>query len=128
MGGPFEGRHATEVQYLVMFYSAGPCSVCGVLGDALFVKNPQSGQLFFFCPSCGVAWSQPPKPNIVDSIDPVESFSPSGIVMPTREEIRIFGKGAKERVIPLASRLRPALEAWWAEGDETPWLFPEGRE
>src|SRR5438093_744818 len=43
-----------------MFYSAGPCSVCGVLGDALFVKNPQSGQVFFFCPSCGVAWGRPP--------------------------------------------------------------------
>jgi hypothetical protein len=77
-----------EVRITAMLYSAGPCSVCGVAGDALFAKDAQSGKLFFFCPSCGVAWPRPPEPYRVDSIDPVESLAPAGIVMPTRDEIR----------------------------------------
>ena len=71
----------------MMLYSAGECPVCGVGGDALFVKDRASGRVFFLCPSCGCAWLSPPRPHEVETADPPELFAPHGLAVPTRAEI-----------------------------------------
>jgi hypothetical protein len=71
-----------------MTYTAGPCSVCGEAGDALFVMCATTGRIFFYCPACGCAWDQPPKICVVDTIDPITLFAPNGIRLPTAGEIK----------------------------------------
>ncbi len=70
-----------------MLYSAGECPVCSIAGDALFVKNPDSGLIFFLCPSCGCAWLQPPRPYTVETVDPPTLFAPRGITLPSKADI-----------------------------------------
>jgi hypothetical protein len=71
-----------------MIFSAGPCSVCGDAGDAVFVRARGSGRIFFLCPECGIAWARPPQPYIVDTIDPPSLFAPSGFSIATHTQIR----------------------------------------
>lgn len=68
-------------------YSAGECPTCPGFGAVLFVKDLLSGRIFFLCPSCGVAWSEVPDSTALDSVDRPEKFAPTGIGLPTREEI-----------------------------------------
>jgi hypothetical protein len=74
-----------------MTYTAGPCSVCGEAGDALFVMCATTGRIFYYCPSCGLAWDQPTEIFIVTTIDPINHFAPKGIRLPTADEIRQAG-------------------------------------
>ncbi len=76
-----------------MTYTAGPCSICCEMGDALFVVCATTGRFFFYCPGCGCAWDKPPEPLIVDTIDPITAFAPNGIHLPTEEETRQAGLG-----------------------------------
>ncbi len=83
-----------------MLYSTGDCPVCGPAGDILFVKDRVSNRLFFMCPSCGCAWANPPPPYVLDTIDPPQSFAPSGVVLPEKFEIVTKGlEAAIEREI-----------------------------
>jgi hypothetical protein len=50
-----------------------------------------TGRIFFYCPGCGCAWRLPPKAFVVDRIDPISLFAPSGIRLPTAEEISDAG-------------------------------------
>jgi hypothetical protein len=69
-----------------MLFSAGDCPVCFFSGDVLFVKDRLSGQIFWYCPSCGCAWPRPPGPTI-DSVEEAEAYAPGGIELPTRHDI-----------------------------------------
>jgi len=68
-------------------YSAGECPTCPGFGAVLFVKDFLSGRIFFLCPACGVAWSNLPDPEALDSVDGPDAFAPTGVALPTREEI-----------------------------------------
>ncbi len=80
------------IEDLPVLYSAGECPVCSSAGDALFVKDAASGRLFFFCPHCGCAWRDPPRPHEVETIEPPERFAPHGMSIPTRAEIVAQGR------------------------------------
>jgi len=56
-----------------------------------FVKSRGTGTVFFYCPLCGIAWNYPPPPTVLDEMNPLEHFAPSGIALPTREEIDAAG-------------------------------------
>jgi hypothetical protein len=88
-------------------FSAGPCSVCGELGDAIFVKSRTSDLIFFLCPACGCSWLHPPQSGVVNTIDPPARFAPDGISLPTREMIISVGYGhlIKEEYSGQADRL-----------------------
>jgi hypothetical protein len=69
-------------------YSAGDCSVCAGAGAAVVVAPVGGGDLFFSCPACGCAWSEPPVPYVVDTIDPPVTFAPRGFRLASLDEIR----------------------------------------
>ena len=77
-----------------MLYSSGECPVCGRDSDVLFVKDSTSGHLFFLCPSCGCAWLKPPPRHELESVDPPSRFAPSGLGLPTLQEITDAGHQA----------------------------------
>src|SRR5439155_14141962 len=72
-------------------YLAGECSVCGGAGAAVFMKALHDGSLFFACPSCGCAWENPPRPYVVDAIDPPDKFAPAGFTFARSADIRTAG-------------------------------------
>ena len=74
-----------------MTYTAGPCSVCAFAGDALFAACAATGRIFYLCPGCGCAWLTVPEACVVDTINQPSEFAPSGIRLPTREDIRRAG-------------------------------------
>ena len=77
----------------IKLFSAGDCPVCADFGAVVFVKARISSDLFFLCPTCGEAWSRPPSHFAWDNVDPPEKFAPSGIDLPTREEVERAGLG-----------------------------------
>jgi integrase/recombinase XerD len=42
----------------------------------------------------------------------------------SRMVVRVLGKGRKERLVPLASKLLEELRAYWRETRPTQWMFP----
>ena len=107
-----------------MVYSAGPCSVCGWMGDALIVRAVGSGLVFFVCPGCGLAWTEPPEVGVVETIDEPEQFAPHGFTVATRAEIAAAGWSHRvereypdEDAVPLAdfAGFRPADRSAGAE-------------
>ena len=72
-------------------YSVGDCSICAGGGAAVVVAPIPAGDLFFACPACGCAWSEPPVAHVVDTIDPATSFAPQGFRLASREEIERAG-------------------------------------
>jgi hypothetical protein len=71
-------------------YSVGDCPVCADSGAVLLVKAFGSGQLFFYCPLCGVAWTQPPEGRI-DDITELKALAPNGLCLPTSVEALASG-------------------------------------
>jgi hypothetical protein len=76
---------------MATLYSAGPCSVCVDASEAIIARSASSRQLFYMCGSCGIAWDAPPTAGVVDTMDPVEKYAPSGIELPTLDELRAAG-------------------------------------
>ena len=74
-----------------MIYSTGDCPICAEAGDAIFLKNVNSGQIFYACDSCGCAWNHPPVLYVVDAIDPPEQFAPTGYSLATADDIEVAG-------------------------------------
>jgi hypothetical protein len=72
-------------------YSVGDCSVCGGAGAAVVVAPVGAGDVFFACPACGCAWSEPPVPYVVDTIDPPIVFAPQGFRLASLDEVRRAG-------------------------------------
>ena len=72
-------------------YFAGGCSVCGAAGAAVFLKALQSGTIFFGCPSCECAWSSPPQPHHVDTVDAPSRFAPCGFTYAGLSDIKAAG-------------------------------------
>jgi len=91
-----------------MLYSAGDCPVCSRAGDLLFVRDPISRRIFFYCPACGCAWTSPPPPHTLDSIEAIGVYAPKGIDLPTLSDIVANGMEA-------AIERSPDDEEWvWA--------------
>jgi hypothetical protein len=88
-----------------MLFSAGDCPVCSLTGEILFVKDRVSGRVFSYCPLCGCAWTTPPPPVTLDSIEGLDTFAPEGIELPTRLDIATAGL---EHMI----RREPDFEEW----------------
>ena len=86
-------------------YSAGECSVCGGAGAAVFLKALQTGTIFFGCPSCECAWSSPPQPHLVDTVDAPSRFAPRGFTYARMSDIKAAG------MEPLVAR-EDAAESW----------------
>jgi len=72
-------------------YVAGECSVCADAGAAVFMKALHDGSVFFACPSCGCAWENPPRPHVVDTVDPPEKFAPAGFTFARLADISAAG-------------------------------------
>ena len=62
----------------------------------LLLKARGSGQLFFFCPICGVAWPELPDATRLDSIYELAQIAPDGAVLPTPTEARQSGLDLRE--------------------------------
>jgi hypothetical protein len=90
-------------------YTCGDCPVCGAAGDLLLVKNPASALLFVFCHNCGCAWADPPPPWQLEQVEPPDTYSPGGFVLPSEEDVR-SARGRGWAVRPLET-----LDDWWIE-------------
>jgi hypothetical protein len=77
----------------LLVYSAGECPTCPGFGSVLFVRDELTNRLFFLCPACGVAWSSPPEPGLLDEINEPSDFAPDGISLPDRGDIERAGMG-----------------------------------
>jgi hypothetical protein len=73
-----------------MIYSAGDCPVCET-GEALFLKDVNSGRIFYACDSCGCAWNRPHAVYEVDALDQAEKFAPAGYSLATGDDIEVAG-------------------------------------
>jgi hypothetical protein len=78
----------------VRLYSAGDCPVCADSGADIFLIRVSDGGVFAGCPLCGCAWTSPPDPFVLDSINPPVFFAPNGFRVATRDEIDAAGLGA----------------------------------
>lgn len=67
-------------------YSAGDCPVCADSGALILLKARDSGRTFFFCPLCGVAWLERPRPAKLDSILSLTDIAPKGATLASLEE------------------------------------------
>lgn len=65
--------------------------MCSDSGAVLLLKAVCTNRLFFYCPLCGVAWRDAPKGNRLDEIEPLETFAPDGVSLPTLLEARATG-------------------------------------
>src|SRR5262245_31823105 len=72
-------------------YSAGDCSVCASAGAAIFMRRLADRTVFFSCPECGCAWTDPPSPFQVTSIDRPTSLAPESFCVATRADIEAAG-------------------------------------
>jgi integrase/recombinase XerD len=53
---------------------------------------------------------------------------PRGAVRPKQPFLMVFGKGSKERLVPISSRAEAAVQAWLEHVPSgTAWLFPSGK-
>jgi len=53
---------------------------------------------------------------------------PRGAVRPKQPFLMVFGKGSKERLVPISSRAEAAVKAWLEHVPSgTAWLFPSGK-
>lgn len=100
-------RHSTA-QSKQLIYSAGDCPVCSNSGAVLLLKASDSGNLFFFCPICGVGWRDPPRPWELDEVTELAQFAPNGATLPTTAEARATGYALtelpKEEWLPFLDR------------------------
>jgi hypothetical protein len=67
--------------------SLGDCPICMDSGAMLLLTSlgpPQSA--IFYCPLCGVAWTEPPRDGRVDEIASLGDVAPSGVRLPTAAE------------------------------------------
>jgi len=71
----------------VKLYISGTCPVDGSIQNVYFAKIPSSGKIFFVCPMCKLAWSMPPEPTILDSLDDYKDYAPQGFWLPSRDDI-----------------------------------------
>ena len=62
-----------------------------LLAIQLFVRIQFLSRIFFYCPACGCAWTSPPPPWTVDSIEAIGVYAPKGIELPTRADIVASG-------------------------------------
>jgi hypothetical protein len=88
-------------------YSAGPCSVCADAGDAVIARSKADQTHFCLCSACGIAWCTPPTAGVVDTTDPIEKYAPTGIELPTLDELRAAGL---EKVVR-----KTLTDAWMVE-------------
>ena len=69
-----------------MIYSAGDCPICSG-GDAIFLKNVESGKIFCACDGCSCAWNLPfVEPRLEDLRD-VDEFTAAGYSLATADDI-----------------------------------------
>ena len=53
---------------------------------------------------------------------------PRGAIRPKQPFLMVFGKGSKERLVPISSRAEAAVQAWLEHVPSgTAWLFPSGK-
>lgn len=71
-------------------FVAGECPICAGFGASLFVKEALSDKVFFFCPSCGTAWENP-VPSQPYELVPPDKLAPTGLTLPTREDVKGAG-------------------------------------
>ena len=64
--------------------------------EGLLLKARGLQRVFFGCPLCGVAWSEPPETGRLDAILSLTDFAPSGVELPTAEEVRRAGFALSE--------------------------------
>jgi hypothetical protein len=87
MASEREERRADETR----LFSAGDCPVCSDSGAVLLLKAVGTDQIIFYCPLCGVAWDEAPKSHYLDEIEPLETFAPAGVTLPTASEAKATG-------------------------------------
>ena len=72
-------------------YSIGDCPVCSDSGAMILLIDVGTKRSVFFCPLCGVAWSEPPPALQLDEISALENLAPNGVTLPTATEARATG-------------------------------------
>ena len=92
-----------------LIYVAGECPVCPGFMDLYFMACVETGRIFCACPGCGCA-CDPPAPRHFDSIDPAQSFAPSGFSHATENQLREAG------LLESTSRVDTQLEASLFDG------------
>ena len=85
-----------------LFEATVDCPVCAGSGALLCVRALPSRALVYFCPLCGVAWRDCPRPYVLDEILRLEELAPAGIELPTRAELDADAR----------DELRPASDEW----------------
>ncbi len=87
-----------------LLYVLDLCPTCSDSGRVFFVRDAFLGNVFFFCPGCGVAWPEPPSPGELTAVAAPERFAPTGLALPTEAEIAAAGYAQLIRdVVPYAS-------------------------
>lgn len=71
------------------FWSVGACPVCASAGDLLALKPIQSNFVFFYCPSCGVAWDE--ISSVVDNVHSFADFAPCGATRANKADLEREG-------------------------------------
>src|SRR3954470_22132096 len=65
----------------------GLCPVCRVDLIVLVVRPPRERQIVW-CPMCELSWDAPPEANMVDELNRLLDLAPSGVRLPTEEDLQ----------------------------------------
>ena len=69
-------------------YSVGECPVCFDSGAVTVLKAMGVDAFLYYCPLCGLAWTQPPTGGRLDEINEIKALAPNGVALPGEQEVR----------------------------------------